>query len=258
MRDGDHGGVEVAGYSLSRLTARAGQTSFFVYDRDLVSRTVQRLRTSMPANLRLHYSIKANPMPGLVHHVASLVDGLDVASAGELTLALETTKDADEILFAGPGKTDASIRQAVAAGVVITIESFQEVRRVAHAAHGLGCGAQVMIRMAPEFSLRNAGMKMSGNPTQFGVEPSQIAAVFAEVREHDLDFVGFHVFAGSQCLDATALADTLGASLDLSVRMAQELGVRPRLVNIGGGFGVPYHDGQPALDASAVLAALAP
>jgi diaminopimelate decarboxylase len=88
---------------LTRLAQRVGTTPFYAYDRALLTARVAALRQALPAGLGLHYSVKANPMPALVQHMASLVDGLDVASAGEMKLALDTTMAPQHIRFAGPG-----------------------------------------------------------------------------------------------------------------------------------------------------------
>ncbi len=102
-RDGE---LLIGGQPLSRLAARIGQTPFYVYDRGLLTQRVQQLRAALPAGISLHYAMKANPMPALVQHMAGLVDGIDVASAGELQLALDAGADPREISFAGPGKRD--------------------------------------------------------------------------------------------------------------------------------------------------------
>jgi diaminopimelate decarboxylase len=97
----------------------------------LLTRRVALLRATLPASLKLHYAMKANPMPALVCHMAGLVDGIDVASAGELKVALDAGANPREISFAGPGKRRAELSQAVAAGILINIESFREVAELA-------------------------------------------------------------------------------------------------------------------------------
>ena len=105
---------------ISRIAARVGHTPFYAYDRSLLDARVAQLRAALPAAVKLHYAMKANPMPALVCHMARLVDGIDVASAGELLVALDAGADPQEISFAGPGKTEAELHQAVAAGILST------------------------------------------------------------------------------------------------------------------------------------------
>ena len=108
-----NGQLAVGGMPLDRLAARVGSTPFFAYDRDLITARVQRLRTALTPRISLGYAVKANPMPAVVHHLSGLVDALDVASAGEMRVALDTPIGAGNVSFAGPGKTDAELTQAV-------------------------------------------------------------------------------------------------------------------------------------------------
>ena len=115
--------LQVGGIPLTRLAQRVGRTPFYAYDRALVAERVRQLRSALPAGVELHYSVKANPMPALVQHLAGLVDGLDVASSGEMKVALDAGMRPADISFAGPGKQDAELAQAVAAGVCVHVES---------------------------------------------------------------------------------------------------------------------------------------
>ena len=126
------GSLQVAGIPLPRLAAQIGRTPFYAYDRGLLTQRIAQLRAILPSSVKLHYAIKANPMPAVVCHLAKLVDGLDVASGEELTMALNTGVAAQEISFAGPGKQRAELRQALAAGVLINVESLREIRELAH------------------------------------------------------------------------------------------------------------------------------
>jgi diaminopimelate decarboxylase len=120
----------VGGIPLTQLAKRVGRTPFFAYDRSLITRRVESLRQYLPEEVQLHYAIKANPMPAVVQHMAPLVDGLDVASAGELQVALASGMNPEEISFAGPGKTDAELTAAVAAGILVNLESERELASV--------------------------------------------------------------------------------------------------------------------------------
>ena len=117
IRDGE---LIVGGEALSVLAARVGRTPFYAYDRALLRARVAQLRSALPPRIKLHYAMKANPMPALVCFMAGQVDGIDVASAGELKIALDGGADPAEISFAGPGKTEAELRQAVASRVLVS------------------------------------------------------------------------------------------------------------------------------------------
>jgi diaminopimelate decarboxylase len=153
--------VCVGGIALHRLAQRVGSTPFYAYDRQRITERVALLRQTLPADIALHYAIKANPMPAVVQHLARLVDGLDIASSGELRVALDTTMPPQHMSFAGPGKSDSEICQALAARVTINLESEAELERVARAAHELSLEARVAVRVNPDFELKSSGMKMA-------------------------------------------------------------------------------------------------
>ena len=107
------GELQVGGQPLTRVAARVGQAPVYAYDRSLLRARAAELRGALPAAVKLHYAMKANPLPAVVGLMAGLVDGIDVASAGELKVALDAGADPAEVSFAGPGKRDAELRQAV-------------------------------------------------------------------------------------------------------------------------------------------------
>lgn len=242
------GCLQIGGVSLTRLAERVDRTPFYVYDRALITARVQSLREHLPKDIRLYYAIKANPMPAVVQHLASLVDGFDIASAGELKIALDTSMPASEISFAGPGKTLSELQGAIEAGVVISVESEQELRNVAELSEVLRLRARVAIRINPDFELRSSGMKMSGGAKPFGIDAERVPDVLAEMRGLDIDFMGLHIFAGSQNLRADAIIEAQEKTFELALRLATHCPGPIRKLNIGGGFGIPYFPGEEPLD----------
>ena len=207
--------LQVGGVPIDRLAARIGSTPFFAYDRSALSARITLLRATLPTDIDLTYAIKANPMPAVVQHLSGLVDSFDVASALEMQTALDTTMPANRVSFAGPGKTTAELLQAVAAGVTIETESAGEARRVQSAGETLGIRPRVAIRVNPDFQVKGSGMRMGGGPQQFGVDSESVPALLAELAESDLDMLGFHVFAGSQNLNADILCEAQRKTVEL-------------------------------------------
>lgn len=242
----------VGGIPLERLAARVGQTPFYAYDRKLLARRVAELRSALPASVKLHYAMKANPLPALVGVMAGLVDGIDVASAGELKIALDAGANPLEISFAGPGKRRSELSQAVAAGVLINIESFREVRELQEISAETGLPARVAVRVNPDFELKGSGMRMGGGPKQFGVDAEEVPELLVEIGRAGLDFEGFHLFAGSQNLRAEAICDAQQKSYELAVRLAADAPSPVRFLNLGGGFGIPYFPGEQRLDLAGI------
>ena len=242
------GELSVGGLPLSRLAARVGQTPFYAYDRGLLAARVNELRAVLPDGLALHYAMKANPMPALVGHMVGLVDGIDVASAGELKIALDAGADPRQVSFAGPGKRSVELRQAVAAGILVNLESFREIEVLAGVSAELGVPARVAVRVNPDFELKSSGMKMGGGPKQFGVDAEQVPAALAEIGRAGLAFEGFHLFAGSQNLRAEAIVEAQCKAYDLAMQLSAQAPAPVRSLNLGGGFGIPYFPGEQRLD----------
>jgi diaminopimelate decarboxylase len=242
------GQLLVNGQPLERLAVRVGQTPFYAYDRGLLQQRVALLRAALPVGVKLHYAMKANPMPALVGFMAGQVDGIDVASAGELKVALDAGADPAEISFAGPGKRDIELQQAVAAGVLVNVESLREVSILADAAQRLSAPARVAVRVNPDFELKGSGMKMGGGPKQFGVDVEVVPDLLARVAAAGLSFEGFHLFAGSQNLRAESICEAQQKSYALALRLAELAPAPVRFLNLGGGFGIPYFPGEQRLD----------
>ena len=244
----DGGNLLVNGLLLTRLAERVGSTPFYAYDRGLLRARVAELRAALPAPVELHYAMKANPMPAVVAFMAGLVNGIDVASAGELKVALDAGANPKDVSFAGPGKRDAELRQALAAGVLVNVESRRELVVLAELQQQLGLRARVALRVNPDFELKGSGMKMGGGPKPFGVDVDQVPALLDLVAAEGLGFEGFHLFAGSQNLRAESICEAQIKSYELALRLAERAPAPVRFLNLGGGFGIPYFPGEQRLD----------
>ncbi len=250
------GELLVNGQPLSRIAARVGQTPFYAYDRSLLRARVAELRAVLPGSIKLHYAMKANPMPAVVALMAGLVEGIDVASAGELKVALDCGADPAEISFAGPGKRDPELRQAVASGVLVNVESMRELPVLAAASQELGLPARVAVRVNPDFELKGSGMKMGGGPKQFGVDVEVVPGMLDFIAREGLAFEGFHLYAGSQNLRAESICEAQQKSYELALRLAGMAHSPVKFLNLGGGFGIPYFPGERRLDLAPIGANL--
>lgn len=243
--------LTIGGRSVEQLLS---SSPIFVYDAAVVRSRIARFRAAFPG-IDLHYAVKANPFTPLLAAMAPLVDGFDVASAGELAWVAPLGK---AVSFAGPGKTDAELDAAIAAGITINLESEGEADRAFAVADRLGRKPQLAVRVNPEFELRGSGMRMGGRASPFGVDADRVPALVKRIVAAGAEWRGFHIFAGSQALDPAAIIDSQAHTLDLAVRLAEAAGASPPLVNLGGGFGIPYFPGEQALDIEAIGAALTP
>lgn len=246
----------LGGLPIERLARRVGSTPFFAYDRAALSERVALLRAELPHDLELSYAVKANPMPAVVQHLSGLVDSLDVASGAEMKLALDTPIGAGAISFAGPGKSEAELSQAVAAGVIIELESVREADRVVRTGEEIGIRPQVAIRVNPDFEVKGSGMRMGGGAQQFGVDAENVPSLIRRLEAAGVDLLGFHVFAGSQNLHTEIIRDAQVKTVDLLLALAEEAGSAVSYLNLGGGLGIPYYENDDPLDLHAVGANL--
>lgn len=246
------GCLQIGGMSLTRLVQRVGTTPFYAYDRKKISERVALLRRYMPPEIQLYYAMKANPMPAVVQHLAKLVDGMDVASMGEMKVALDTPLTSHRISFSGPGKRLEELRSAVASDVVINVESASEMERVVQCGEELGMLPRVSIRVNPDFELQSSGMKMGGGAKPFGIDAEQVPSLLQRISTLGLNFVGLHVFSGSQNLNTSAICEAQEKTIRLAKKIAHQAGVAIPWLNIGGGLGVPYFPGQQHLDLAVV------
>jgi 2-[(L-alanin-3-ylcarbamoyl)methyl]-2-hydroxybutanedioate decarboxylase len=209
----------------------------YVYDTGVLRRRAEAVRAALPAGARLLYAVKANGNPAVVAALASTVDGLEVASGGELELARRA--GVRHIAFAGPAKTDAELAAAVEAGATVNLESLLEIRRLAAVAGG--APVRVALRVNRAGAVLPGTHQMTGTPTPFGIDESALPEAIAAVREErSLDLVGFHLHAVSNNLDAVAHGAFVTGAVDWARHVADAYGIDLREINVGGGFGVDY------------------
>ena len=251
----EEGGLLIGRWRATTLAHEQGPTPLFAYDRSIVAARVERFRRAMPESVRLHYAVKANPFAPLLEFLSPLVDGFDIASTGELgRLAGTGTCD---ISFAGPGKSDDDLEEAVALGITINVESESEALRAIERGRAMDSRARLAIRVNPPFGLKGSGMKMGGLASPFGIDHDRVPALARRLMAEGADWRGLHIYAGSQSLSADAIIDAQRATVALAADIASEVGATPPEVNLGGGFGIPYFAKDEPLDLESVGAALA-
>lgn len=250
------GELYIGGIALSELAEGAGQTPFYAYDLDLATAQVARFRAAMPDSVHLHFAVKANPHPSVIKHLMALTDGLDMASGGELAVVRDCGAAMEHVSFAGPGKRETEIELAITLGATLNLESETEADRALAIAERLGVTPRLAIRVNPDFELKGSGMSMGGGAKPFGIDAERVPALAGKLLDAGADWRGFHIYSGSQSLDAAAIAECQAASIALSAQLAEDIGKPPQAVNLGGGFGIPYTANDTPLDLEAVGSAL--
>ncbi len=232
--------------------AEAFGTPVYVYDLDVVARRVEVLRAALPATVDLAYAVKANPSLAVLRRLASLGLGADVASGGELAAALRAGFDPGRIVVTGPGKTADLHRAAVRAGVgAVTVESTGELARLEAVAADAGRVIPILLRAATVggTSLEPDRIIDDGGAGKFGMDVDDLrAAARAAVASPHLDLLGLHRFGASNVTDAAVLAHLAATAVSLAREVLAGAGGRLRVVDLGGGLGIPYADGEATLD----------
>jgi diaminopimelate decarboxylase len=251
------GELAIGGKRASELVAEAGRTPLFVYSRAHLDARVAALRAALPARVGINYAVKANPHLAVIGHMASLVDGFDIASSGELGLCVAVGIDPARISFAGPGKRDDELEAAIATGVTLNCESEGEGARALAIGARLGKAPRIAIRVNPGFELKGSGMKMGGGAKPFGVDAERVPDLARKLIAGGAEWRGLHIFTGSQTLSADAIIEAQGNVLELAANLAEAIGHGLPKLNMGGGFGIPYFPGDEPVDLARVGEALA-
>ena len=246
--DASDGQLAPSGIPIEEVAERYG-TPFYLYDAGLISARAQAVRRALGTELA--YSIKANPSLAICQLIAAEEGvGAEVASAGELALALAAGFEPEDLLFAGPGKTDDELARLVAAGILAdNVESLGEIDRLGAIATRAGRQQGVSLRLNPELQLLGAQMRMGGTASQFGIDEADLGEAIARIKGHpSLLFRGIHVYTATQVFGVEPLLDHCRNILELAVRAADLGGGPLELIDFGGGFGIPYFEGGEAFD----------
>ena len=250
----------LGGLSPDELAERFG-TPFYVYDLDVIERQAEALRAVLPPVADVAYAVKANPALAVVAHLGDLGFGADVASGGELELAGRAGIAPDRIVMTGPGKRDEELRAAVELGIrAITVESPGELARLESIAADAGRVQPVMLRAAVSEGSRLERVRLVGDDGagKFGMDAAdlvQCAGVAS--RSAHLALVGLHAFGASNVLDASALLNHVATTIRTARRLAMTTGTALRLIDVGGGLGIPYEPHEESLDLRRLGAGLA-
>jgi diaminopimelate decarboxylase len=235
------------------LAERYGTPAFF-YDKTILDEKLDALRDALPSSFSIYYSVKANPNQAILRHFLSRGCGLEIASIGEFRRALRAGCDPQNILFAGPGKTEAELEFAVSHNIgEIHLESLVEAKRIARISKRLGLRTKVAIRVNPSSEAEGGAMRMGGRPTPFGVDEEVLDSVVdLVIEDSSLNFRGIHLYTGTQILEATTLINQYRHGLEIARRVAKRIGHPLHTVDFGGGLGIPLFAHETELDLSRV------
>lgn len=242
-----------AGRPVSDIAREYG-TPLYLYDLAALLARREEIKVALPSNLLITYAVKANPNRDIVRVMGSAYDGIDVASQGEIEIGLAAGVPAERMSFAGPGKSVAELRFAIQSGLgTISLESERELDHLEAICSELGKDAGVLIRVNPEFEFSRSGLKMGGGSKQFGVDSERVPALIERLSASSrVRYKGIHIFSGTQNLNADSVVEAFGKILDYAAKLRAATGRPIEVLNLGGGFGIPYFKGDQPLDLSRV------
>ena len=244
----------VGGVPVGELAKEFG-TPFFVYDANVIRDFHRALKAALGEFASIYYSIKANPNPAIVRVCLDEGTGIEIASAGEYRLARQAGAAPERILYAGPGKRSAELELVLREGIgELHVESHEEIATVERIAAELGTIAPVAIRVNPSAAVQGGAMRMGGKPAPFGFDEETLEHVVDRIRtSRHLELRGVHLFAATQILSAEVLRTQWRHGLELAGRVAGQLDQPLQTIDLGGGLGIPYFDGDPSLDLESLL-----
>ncbi|MGI5195695.1 phosphopantetheine-binding protein [Streptomyces sp. CA-288835] len=226
--------------TLRRLVDRYG-SPLYVYDLARVRSALEDLRAALPQPSRVYYSLKANAHPDLVAELRRGGARAEVTSRGELAAALEAGHPAAELMYSGPGKVPAELDEAIAAGMrTFSAESFGDLERIGAAADARGVTADCVLRINAAGAPGQAGLRMTGGPSQFGFDLDDLAEHGARLLVKGVRIIGMHFFPLTNARDEDGLLAELAQSVRTAAQLREELGIPLHLLDLGGGFAAPY------------------
>lgn len=224
-------------------------TPCYLYDTELLGCTLDAIKaeTSEHDNFHVHYAIKANANPDILRQIAAAGLGADCVSGGEIQAALKAGFPATKIVFAGVGKADWEIRQALEAGIgMFNVESTEELLVINELATSLNIRARVSFRINPDVGAHTHAHITTGlAENKFGISMEDMIPIIRRAQQMPLiDFTGLHFHIGSQLLEMDDFAALCGRINELQTLLEGE-GILAPHINVGGGLGIDYE--QPDL-----------
>src|SRR5215210_323201 len=246
---GEHDGeFTPSGVPISQI-ARSYGTPFYLYHGEMISERIRRVRGAL--GTEVSYSVKANPSLGVCQLIAREGEtGAEVASSGELAVARAAGFEPEDIVFAGPGKTDDELRMVVQEGIFAdNVESLNEIDRLATIAKDIGRRIGVGLRINPAAQLMGSQMRMGGTVGQFGIDQTELAeAVHRTLSHPQLILRGVHVYTATQVFEVDPLLEHCRNIFEIALEAADYAGHPLEMIDFGGGFGVPYFEKMAEFD----------
>ena len=244
--------LSIGKFKITEIDQLGYTTPIYVYSKDVIRNKIKTLRDLLSTDFKIYYSIKANPFKDLISYTQQYVDGFDVSSIHELNLALNTGIAGKNICYTGPGKNESELQAAIKSDVLISAESKLEIQKIIQLGSNSNSIPRILVRVNPNFTQRRAGMKMASGSSPFGIDEEFLPEIIDSIDPKKIQLEGFHIYTGSQILDANAINDAQEHTFNVINELA-DLNKNPiTTINVGGGFGIPYFSKHSPLDIHSV------
>ncbi|WP_244643969.1 type III PLP-dependent enzyme [Alsobacter metallidurans] len=229
-------------------------TPAYVYDLDVVRARLADLARVFAPHFSVSYALKANPNPTLLASLAGQVALADASSVAEVHRSTEAGFPADRVTFSGPAKRPRELRDAISACIGgLVLESVREAAEANRIAAELHVRQDVILRINPATSPRHFGVSFSGKASQFGVDEEELSTAIERIQSlNNLKLTGFHIYSGTNSLNAQAVSDNFAIFIRIFRRACQLAELRPAKLIFGSGFGIPYLASEAELDIDAI------
>ena len=244
------GKIYIRNFSFEEIADKYG-TPFYLYDLNTIREKIRNVKRAFGNTTELFYAVKANSNLEILKSIRDDVDGLDISSSGEMEQTLLAGYDPAVLSFAGPGKTRHELEEAIHIGVgIISVESLRELRDIRDIALAEGLKANIALRVNPRLLTKEFAIKMGGKASQFGIDEEDIEAAVNYIRRNEtsFNFLGIHIYAGTQCMSEEAIAHNVINTLEIAASLRATYGLECQWINLGGGFGVSYYEENKAID----------
>jgi len=235
--------LNISGVPVDEIVKKYG-SPLYVYDANTIKLKFQALRDALPNSIEIFYAMKPNPTKAIVELLQAEGCGLEIASIGELKVCQAINADPNNIVFAGPAKTDDELKAAIEAGIrVIHVESVNELHRIDIIGRQLDRKVAVGLRINTEFQINASVLQMGGASQKFGIDENQMKnAIKTALDLPNIELVGIHVYSATGILNTDEFLLNVRKSLEVA-KSANEL-FTVKSIDFGGGYGIPYDSGE--------------
>ena len=240
--------------------ARECETPCYVYFLDDMVDRCQSLRKVFGDQLKLSYAVKSNPNVDVLQALRAAVDYFDISSIAEAEWVSQAGGSPADCSFTGPAKREFELRRSVSTGIrEVVLEGIHEIDQLESIAAELNQSVDVLIRINPNSAPAKFGLQMSRKPTQFGFDEEDLETPIKRLKQCEhLNFAGWHIYAGSNCLDIEAIAENFRGMGERFIKYSEEFSLTPRRLVFGAGFGVPYLPDEEPLTVDKIAQSIPP